>query len=154
MAWVHAHADPDRDFMQITLSGFFDADMIARLREVRVKARAELRCPPNQHVTLVDISGLKLQPQTLLPRFFSEIADPELRSRRTAFVVGRSVVRMQLRRVTVRDDLYVAPSVEAARAYLFATDEELAPPPPDRRVAMRSPRLYAARRMDLHVPCP
>lgn len=124
MAWVHAHTELERDFVQITLAGFFDADMLSRLRDARLNALAQLYCEPNQHLTLVDISGLRLQPQTLLPRFCAEIGDPGLRSRRLAFIVGSSVVRMQLRRVTVRDDLFVAPSTEAARAYLFATDGE------------------------------
>jgi hypothetical protein len=96
--------------------------MVAQLGEARSRAHAELTCPPNRHVTLVDVSALKLQAQAVLPAFMTQIADPALRSRRLAFVVGGSLARMQVRRVTVRDDLFTATTIAEAEAYLFAGD--------------------------------
>jgi hypothetical protein len=91
-------ADPSRDLIQIRMAGFFTAEDLKGFIEARRAAHAELRCGPNQHVTLNDVRDMKIQSQEMVDAFRAMLSDPVYRSRRLAFVVGPTLTRTQLLR--------------------------------------------------------
>ena len=111
--------DPVRKLMTLTLSGFFDVQQVPKIADDIAAAIGRLNCPPNQHLTLVDVCDSKLQAQDTVAAFGAIIARPHLMARRLAVVVGSSLARMQVRRILLRDDAQVFDSRTEARAWLF-----------------------------------
>ena len=105
--------DPDRSLVRITMGGFFDESDIARFSEAQDAAYRRLRCLPNQHLTMVDIRTTQIQSQDSVSRFQRRLADPSVAARRIAFVVARSLARMQIKRAT-----------EGLPAGMFTSDAE------------------------------
>ena len=68
--------------------GFFTPDEVKAFAEARRKAHAKLACGPNEHLTLNDLRGLKIQPSESVDMFREMLAAPDYRSRRLAFVVA------------------------------------------------------------------
>ncbi|UVO52354.1 hypothetical protein M0208_18245 [Sphingomonas sp. SUN019] len=111
--------DVPRDLVRITMLGFFAADDIARFVDARDRAVSQLKCGPNQHCTLVDIRGMDIQAQESVSRFQSVLADPAKASRRLAFVVARSLARMQAKRAADSRDAGYFETLEDAEAWLM-----------------------------------
>jgi hypothetical protein len=117
------NVDPSTSTVTITVTGFFDQPALMRLVADREEAYKKLRCPPNQHVTLCDVSDCALQSQDMVAGFRQMIADPRRRSRRLAFVVGSSLARMQIRRMIAgRDDVLCFVDRNEAAAWLREPD--------------------------------
>ena len=115
--------DVPRDLVRITMSGFFtEADILAFLGE-RIAAHRQLRCGPNQHLTLNDMREMDVRSQPVVDSFRSILAAPEYRSRRLAFVVTGALSRMQLMRTIEGRNAQVFEDMESAEAWLFAVDE-------------------------------
>lgn len=93
-------ADPARDLIRIRVGGFFTSDDLARFAEAWRAALASLSCPRNKHLTLVDTRAASIQTQAVVGGWRTMITDPAFRSRRLAFVIGSTLVRMQLQRAT------------------------------------------------------
>lgn len=116
------HVDASRDLVRITMSGFFtEADILAFLG-ARMAAHRELRCGPNQHVTLNDMRGMDIRSQPVVDSFRSILAAPEYRSRKLAFVVTGALSRMQLQRTIEGRAARIFDDVESAEVWLLATD--------------------------------
>ena len=114
--------------VRIRMAGLFTPADIAAFLEARRRAHAELGCAPNQHMTLNDLSGMKIQSQEGVAAFRDMLADPAYRSRRLAFVAGRTLARSQLSRaLDGRDNARFFDSVAEAEAWLF--DDAAATPP-------------------------
>jgi len=111
--------DTARKLLRVTLTGFFDVQDVEALEAEKVLALRRLAVAPNQHLTLVDVSGCKLQPQDVFHAFQSAIGDPRYMAKRIAFVTGSSLARMQVRRMLLRDDAAFFDTIEAAEAWLF-----------------------------------
>ena len=111
--------DPRCKLLRVRLSGFFQVDDVAALEVEKRAALARLGTAPNDHVTLVDVSACKLQPQDVFRAFQAAIADPRYMARRIAFVTGDSLSRMQVRRMLTRDDADFFDHVDTAEAWLF-----------------------------------
>jgi len=125
--------EPDRDLVRIWMSGFFGQADVADFLAARREAHRALRCPPNAHVTLNDISEMKIQSQEIVAAFQQLLSDTEFRSRRLAFVVGTSLARGQVMRACVGRNAGCFDDLADAEAWLL--DEELeAAPAPLRRV--------------------
>jgi len=92
------HVDP-RGVVRYTLAGFFDQASLASLRAERAAKLPLLETPPNQHVTLCDVSQCAIQSQEALAVLRGILAEPQWQARRLAFVVGGAPARMQVRRV-------------------------------------------------------
>jgi hypothetical protein len=108
------------DLVRIQMSGLFTSDDIAAFLEARRRAHAELRCGPNQHLTLNDVRGMKIQPQDAVSAFRLMLSDPAYRSRRLAFVASQTLARSQLMRALAgREDTGCFDSVEEAEAWLL-----------------------------------
>jgi hypothetical protein len=111
--------DVPHDLVCATMAGFFTADDITRFAAERDQAHRTLRCLPNRHLTLVDMRGMGIQPQDSVERFQSILANPATRSRRIAFVVARSLSRMQIKRAAANRTAGYFMTVEEATAWLL-----------------------------------
>lgn len=119
-------ADPARDLIRITLSGFFAADELAAFRDSLASAHTQLTCGPNRHITLVDASAMKVQSQDMVAAFRDVLADPAFHSRRLAFVVDPTLLRSQVRRALDGRAAQWFANRPAAEAWLFAANPETA----------------------------
>ena len=108
------------------MSGLFSPADIAAFIEARRAAHAELGCGPNQHVTLNDLRGMKIQPQETVARFRELLAAPQYRSKRLAFVVEATLARAQLMRALGSRQVNCFGTPEEAEAWLLAEDEAAA----------------------------
>jgi len=118
-------AEPSRDLIRITMSGFFTPDDIQAFYDARAIEHARLTCGPNQHVTLNDLSGMK-PPPGMVQKDESYIG-PILayRSRKLAFVVDRTLARSQLMRALNGRTAKCFDDRVAAERWLFAHDSEM-----------------------------
>lgn len=106
--------DVSRSLVRIAMAGFFSNDDIARFVEARDMAHRSLQCGPNQHLTLVDITKMDIQAQDSVDRFRSVLVNTETSSKRLAFVVARSLARMQIQRAAnTRSAAYFTDACEA-----------------------------------------
>ena len=119
--------DPEHDLVRIKMAGFFRQADVAAFLEARRVAHAQLRCPPNAHLTLNDLRGMDMQPHDIVDAFREVLAAPEYRSRRLAFVVGNTWSRSQAIRAIERREARWFDDPAKAEAWLFA--EELAEMP-------------------------
>lgn len=90
--------DPVTSLVTIDLAGFFTIEALDRFVAARALAYRQLRCGPNQHLSLTDVREMKIQSQEIVAAFGNILADPTCASRRLAFVVASSLARMQLQR--------------------------------------------------------
>jgi len=90
--------DAEQSLVRIRMSGFFSPKDIARFTAERDAAHLQLRCGPNQHVTLVDIRGMQIQLQGSVAEFQKVLSNPRTAGKRIGFVVAQSLARHQLRR--------------------------------------------------------
>ncbi len=97
--------DADRGVVEIKMSGFFSKEVVPSLASGMAEALEQLRCGPNFHMTLIDVTACKIQSQEIVLEFQKLVANPSLRSRRLAFITGSSLIKMQLRRI-IHDDSY------------------------------------------------
>lgn len=113
--------DVPRGLMRITMAGFFEPADIARFVAERDRGLVTLRTRPNAHLTLVDIRAMDIQAAESVASFRQVLADPRAASRRIAFVVGRSLSTMQIRRAAQgRDTQYFEELAEAENWLLTA----------------------------------
>ncbi len=115
-------AEPSRDLIRITMSGFFAPDDIQAFFDARAAEHRRLTCGPNQHLTLNDLTGMKVQAQDVVGAFQSLLADPAYRSRKLAFVVDRTLARSQLMRALNGRDAKCFENRVTAEQWLFAHD--------------------------------
>lgn len=118
--------DATRDLVRIRMSGFFTPEDIDAFLAARAMAHTQLRCGPNQHLTLNDLSDMKIQSQDSVEMFRAMLADPAYRSRRLAFVIGRTLARTQLQRALDRRTARCFDDSWAAEAWLFAGSDRAA----------------------------
>lgn len=122
--------DPQRSLVRLRISGFFMPADIDRFAAARADAYGVLLCAANEHVTLVDMRGMQIQSQECVDGFARVLGDPRHRSRRIAFVVERSLSRMQIQRITMGRAARYFTAIEAAEAWLLGdvdNEEALAP---------------------------
>ncbi len=85
----------------------------------RDRAHQLLRCLPNQHITLVDMRGMVIQSQDSVDRFQAILGNPAIKSRRIAFVVARSLARMQVKRAAASSNAAYFMEMDEATAWLL-----------------------------------
>lgn len=115
-------ADPARDLIRIKLTGMFNDDSIAGFLAARRIAHAQLRCGPNQHVTIADTREIAIQTQDMVTRWGAILADPSYRSRRLAFVTASTLARMQLQRAIGSRTAQVFTDMAEAEAWILSED--------------------------------
>ena len=119
-------AKPDRDLVRIVLSGFSGLADVERFDIARAAAYRGLNSAPNQHVTLCDVSAMKIQAQDGVAAFTKVVGDPRTRSRKLAFITGTSLARLQAQRTATRPSVAYFKDAAAAEAWLFANDASIA----------------------------
>ena len=115
--------NPRRGVVTINMSGFFLDDAIPLIATGMADALRKLNCGPNQHMTLIDVTGCQIQTQHIVGAFQKLVTNPMFRSRRLAVVVGSSLIKMQIRRI-ISDDSYarIFDNHSAAEAWLSQTE--------------------------------
>jgi hypothetical protein len=113
--------DPLRHLVTLTIAGFYLVEDVDALRDAYREALGLLHCGPNQHLTLTDAAGMRIQSREVVEAFAGIVRDPTLHSRRLAFVVGMSLSRQQIRRLPEPGRTCVGYFAErtAAEAWLF-----------------------------------
>ncbi|GAA4809150.1 hypothetical protein GCM10023232_00150 [Sphingosinicella ginsenosidimutans] len=111
--------DPARDLVRITMSGFYSAADIDAFLAKRAAAHRLLTCGANEHLTLNDVRGMKIQSQDSVQAFRQMLSDPAYRSRRLAFVVDQTLALFQLERALANRDARCFATVQQAEAWLF-----------------------------------
>ena len=111
--------DPRRRLLRITMSGFFEPPQIAELRAGVAAALDRLHCAPGQHLTLVDIRAMDIQSQDAVAHFERLLSTPEVRSRKIAFIVARSLARLQIKRAASHRDAEYFEDEASAEAWLI-----------------------------------
>lgn len=111
--------DERRDLVLMTLGGFFTIEEIAAFDQARGAAYQRLRCAPNQHVTLIDMRATVIQSQEAVDAFTKSISEPSTKSRKVAFVVSKSLARLQVKRVAAQRDAAYFTTLEEAEAWLL-----------------------------------
>lgn len=123
MAASHSIDVDPRGVVRYTLAGFFDQASLASLRAERSAKLPLLETPPNQHVTLCDVSQCAIQSQEALATLRAMLAEPQWQARRLAFVVGGALARMQVRRVVpVMPNVRWFDDMPSAEAWLEEAD--------------------------------
>lgn len=113
--------DPARDLVRIRLGGFFSPDDLGAFMPEFRRAYAELRCGPNEHLTLVDVRELAIQSQEAVAQFAALLADPRFHARRLACVAACTLARSQLNRaLAARRDARVFAEPAEAEAWVLA----------------------------------
>lgn len=114
-------AEPERDLIRIAMAGLFTPEDIQRFYVERAAAHAKLTCGRNAHLTINDLREMKIQPQDSVAEFQQMLGAPEYRSRRLAFVIGRTLARSQLQRALSgrSNDTRCFDTVVEAEAWLF-----------------------------------
>lgn len=118
--------EPERDLVRIRMSGFFTPEDIEAFLAARAGEHARLTCGPNQHLTLNDLREIKIQAQESVEIFRTMLADPAYRSRRLAFVIGKTLARTQLGRALDQRYARCFEDTATAEAWLFADRDRAA----------------------------
>ena len=118
--------DPALGLVRITMSGLFTPADVAAFLAARAEAHARLGCAPNQHLTLNDMRGMKIQPQEIVAAFRDMLADPAYRSRKFAVVIGATLARAQLMRALGTRRIACFETPEEAEAWLLSDAEDAA----------------------------
>jgi hypothetical protein len=119
--------DPRLDLVRIKMSGFFAPKDVAAFLAERRKAHAQLLCGPNEHLTLNDLRGMKIQPSESVDQFREMLAAPQFRSRRLAFVVAPTLAQGQLLRALAGRHARFFEDAVIAEAWLIGGDREIEP---------------------------
>jgi hypothetical protein len=119
-------ANPANDLIRIKMSGFFAPDDVEAFYAARALEHAKLTCGPNRHLTLNDVTGMKVQAQDVVGAFQSLLADPAYRSRRLAFVVSRTLARSQLMRALDSRTARCFEDAAQAESWLLSAEEDAA----------------------------
>lgn len=112
--------DPALSLVTCYMAGFFEPADVVKFAAARDLAHQQLRCEPNQHVTLIDIREMQIQSQESVTAFEKVLHSPAHYSRRIAIVVTKSLAKMQVQRAARdRPVQYFADDVTAARLWLL-----------------------------------
>jgi hypothetical protein len=118
--------DRARGLVHIVMQGFYDLQDVGAYFDARRQAHAELGLPRNQHITLNDIRGMKIQQQEVVAAFQAGLAVPEEKARKVAIVVDTSLARAQALRAVQDPTTRYFNNVAAAEAWLLEGEESSA----------------------------
>ncbi len=114
-------ADPTLNLVTIIIGGFFAQPDIDAFEQARNVAHRELRCGPNQHLTLVDMREMLIQSQEAISGFQRVLNNHATKSKRIAIVTSQTLARMQVERAAERRDVqYFSGEPAKARKWLLA----------------------------------
>lgn len=112
---------PALNLVTITIGGFFAQPNIDAFENARNVAHRELRCGPNQHITLVDMREMVIQSQEAIVGFQRVLNNHATKSKRIAIVTSKTLARMQVERAGERRDVqFFSGEPKEAREWLLA----------------------------------
>lgn len=114
--------DRARGLVRISMRGFYGLEDVAAFFDARRKALAELGLPPNAHVTLNDLRGMRVQQQEVIQAFQKGLAVPEEKARRLAIIVDAAMARGQANRAINSEDTRYFTDLASAEAWLFEAE--------------------------------
>ncbi|RYF04126.1 MAG: hypothetical protein EOO77_30060, partial [Oxalobacteraceae bacterium] len=79
--------NPALSLVTCHMAGFYEPADVVKFAAARDLAHQQLRCGPNQHLTLVDIREMQIQSQESVAAFEKVLHSPAHYSRRIAIVV-------------------------------------------------------------------
>lgn len=118
------HVDPKRKLLRVTMSGFFDAPQIMRMAQAVVTTFRQHGFAPDELLTLVDIRQMDIQSQDAVQQFQDLLSTEDTRSRRLAFIVARSLARLQIKRAASHREAEYFEDEASAEAWIAAELEE------------------------------
>lgn len=88
------------------IAGFFEPSDVAAFAQAVAGEIACLRpsLAGRPHVSICDARGVQIQSKEAVAAFADMLAHPAARSRRLAFIVDATLARMQIKRLTARDE--------------------------------------------------
>jgi len=111
--------EPERCLLHIIMGGFFGNEDVSEFRNDLTESLYRLGCSLNDHLTLCDVSAMKMQTQDMVGVFSNVVGDPVFRSRKLAFVTGSTLARMQTRRLTNREGVAYFTDADEAKTWLL-----------------------------------
>ncbi len=117
------NVDRSRGLVRISMQGFYDRQDVEAFFAARRRAHAELGLPRNQHMTLNDIRGMKIQHQDVVAAFQAGLAVPGEKARKAAIIVVTSLARAQALRAVADPSVRYFTDVADAEAWLLAEEE-------------------------------
>jgi hypothetical protein len=111
--------DPALDLVRIYLGGFFRPEDVPAFVARRDVAHRQLRSAPNEHVTLVDMREMAIQPQDVVAHFGAVLNNKAMESRRLAFVTAKSLARLQVQRAADKRNAAFFSDMNEAEAWLL-----------------------------------
>lgn len=119
--------DRERLLVDVTMSGFFTAEDIGWAGEQVRAAVQSLGAAAGRHVTLYDVSGMKVMDAEGLASLQRAILNPAVRpiwARRIAYVAVEALQRMQVRRMmALREGTALFSDRQAALDWLLREDD-------------------------------
>lgn len=114
--------DHERGLVRISMHGFYGLRDVEAFFEARRRAHAQLGLPPNAHMTLNDLRGMKIQSQEVIQAFQQGLAAPAEKARKLAIVIDAAMARGQANRAINSVDTRYFTDPEAAEAWLLADE--------------------------------
>ncbi len=113
-------SDPRHRMIRLVLAGFWDVD---EARAFATEQQAEVRKfgPPNaSHLTLADVRDFAVQTQEVSAILRELVRNAASTSKRLAVVGGEGLVRIQVKRITDRDEMQLFATVTDAESWLLS----------------------------------
>jgi len=101
-----------------TMSGFYAPADVATFAAAMDRAHDAMGTPAGEHVVLVDIRAMDIQPQDSVSAFQAMLARPDHRARKVAFVTATSLARTQARRAATGREAAYFSTIDEARDWL------------------------------------
>ncbi len=109
--------------VHVEMGGFFSEADVALFAADMISKIHALDCAPNEHLTLCDISAMKIQSQDSVTAFAQFVGHPQVRSRKLAVVTGATLARQQAIRLTDRPGVRFFRDVPSAEAWLLSDQD-------------------------------
>jgi glucuronate isomerase len=114
--------DSAKKLVTIKIVGMLTIEQVRALYAEEHEAIRRMGCRLGDHLALVDLTECNLQLQDVAAAFQKEM-NGSAKAKRLALYTGSSLSRMQLRRITTRDDAQIFATREEALAWLLDREE-------------------------------
>ena len=112
--------DAGLHLLRISMEGFFAEDDIALFAAARDDAYLQLRGLAHDYRTIVDIREMQIQSQESVSAFQRLLSRPDAASTPIAFVVSKSLARLQIKRAAADRKAAYFTTVEDAERWLLS----------------------------------
>ncbi|WP_242416754.1 hypothetical protein [Sphingomonas panni] len=114
--------EPSRLLLRMAITGFFTVDDVHGFAADITRNIARLRpfLHGVQHISICDTRGVEIQSQDAVAAFAEMLENPVARSRRLAYIADAALARIQIRRLTARDNAAFFATMAEAEAWVFS----------------------------------